>query len=751
MSKSRKIAAYAVILALMGASVALACTLFSGAYVDFANMCGTALNRFLFYFCKLFGIDANINVPGIAPPIPPPGGGGDVLPGAPGFFGVRFEMWGNMLISGDTYVGGGYTFLKYLMQIMQISMIVVPIIIIMCIIVKKLYYRVNTRHGKETLPLRMHNKLSTALYTPIANTARDTKALIRGKKELKVLFLLVWAFNFNIATMLLNTLSFYLYFVISFAWKELYYVLVSLISELRYLAIGGGFILIIGGLWLFCKWRKSHALNKLESLERENKATLLKRAISTYKWGAMGTCKTMTLTDQSLSLAVMDIEKAEELKTVCRKMFPYFKWILFELDIESKLQDHTIFNWATTVDYVDVLQEEFNDSGKLFKYKYKKYGIVYNNGSVDEDIFKVLKDYARLHMLYTQSSSFIISNYPIREDRVMMSEGNTVLWDNSFFNFNKTAEDSFYSKILNFDYLRLSRTFKEAASNKSLEFGIICITEDDKEQTNAVETQNDSANSPYPNPKNDGINKSEKFIRHRGTIMGHCFVHLLKDGQRVMSINADTREISTLEHMLRPKKEKSALPMFFIEKAMYFAYGAFYKRFETKMRYYRGDDTLLMHMLKTLDKWLYNNYYRKYNRYTYKSIEIESEDGIMNGEKEVSKYYLMNAKILANRYNTATHESFFYERSRQSGAGIRDYAAYKSSTMSDDEFDAQNSYNRLSMTDPNWRQPYIDEEKRRQSIEQANNSTEAIKITAIARAEAKVEAAEIVKARKNSG
>ena len=46
-------------------------------------------------------------------------------------------------------------------------------------------------------------------------------------------------------------------------------------------------------------------------------------------------------------------------------------------------------------------------------------------------------------------------------------------------------------------------------------------------------TLNDSAESLYPNPKNDGITLFEKFIRHRATIMGYCFAVIFKDSNIV--------------------------------------------------------------------------------------------------------------------------------------------------------------------------------------------------------------------------
>ena len=704
------------IILLIITSMLLGWLVFSGAYVDLWRACQNAWQYVLDLFTLLSGGEI---VPPLPPPVVPPDGGGEVVPPLPPIIAVnpdimiaRLKMWGMMLISGHSYAIFGTTLANILLRTISSMMLFVPVLVILYFIIIKMYFKVNNKHGENTKMLCMWWKVSTVSIVPVCTYIRELTAVIKASK-FKYLLYMIWCFNFNLPGIIISTIPFYLYFAISGDLLALYKQLVFIIASLKYVALLTPFVLVPIAFVVIDKMRIKLGKARLESFEAYNEAQLENREISTTKDGAMGTCKTKTLTDEALTLSVMDTKKAEADKSVCRKMFPMFSWIQFELEIEKCVVDKKILNWATACVYVDNLEQDhakgvFN----LYGYDEGKYGLEYYNGIAVQPLFKVLKDYARLHILYVSTrNSFIISNYPIREDKVIYTEGNTFKWDYSFYNFNKDYQSSSYiSKILNFDILRMCKTLKEWKGNSSLEYGVICMAEADKEQMNAVETLADSVNSPYPNPKNDGITKTEKFIRHRATIMGHCYVHILKDTQRAMSMNADTREISNLEHMQRPKGEKNALPLFW-EGVVYGIWSKGYNRFDDAIRYYRGDNTLLHYALKRIDKALYDLYYIRKNRYGYAVINREIESGKQDGCFEVTKHYLCYAKIHADRYNTATHEKHFYEKNKDSGTGVMSYESYGSTTMTDREFDSQNSYSRENMVNPDWKKPYVEKDE----------------------------------------
>ena len=702
-------------LAVILTSIILAIFVFSNAYSDLSKSIIYTFD----YFKYLFG---NGDVP--TAPV------GDItlwLPAMSETFAQKLKILGLMLISGESYSVFFGNLLAFVFNALMICSLIVPIILIGKVLLKQFYFKTNTKHGQETFPLRAYKKLSKYTITPITNYIKGTYSFIKANKAIKAILIAIWTLNLNVISIVLPFIPFYLSFCMGFNVILLYDYLRFILFNLRY-AFGTALIVTLPILLVvFDKIRQQRAVARLNKFEEHNEKMVANRDISTYKWGFMGSGKTMSLTDEALSISVHDTKVANELKNTCRKMFPFFPWLLFEKDIESAVKKKEIYNWATAIDYVTNIEIEFNNGqGNLFGYDYKKFGMNYYNGIVTNHLFKVLVDYARLHYLYIFNGSFIISNYSIREDKVKETVGNTWRWNCDFFDFSKNIDTaSYYSKILNFDLLRMGKKIKEDKSNDSLEFGIICITEADKEQMNAVETIADSVESAYANPKNDGMTRFEKYIRHRAEIMSYCFAHFLTDGQRVMSINADARELGTMEHISRSKKEKSTLSFFFIEKTIYNLYKKIYDKFDDDFCYYRGDESLIHYFMKWVDSKIYNLYYRRKNKYGYCVSTKEMEKGTLDGEETKIKMYLCNAKILADRYKTDSFSVFFQDKARASGTGMINYESYKSTTMSDSEFEQQNSYARLNMSGEKWKQPYIDQANKEKELKKLMLKEEA--------------------------
>lgn len=697
------------------ASILLAVFVFRNAYSDLIK----SITYTFDYFKYLFG--------GGDVPTAPIGDITLLLPVLPDTFKQKLKIWGLMFLSKESYLMFSNNLLAFVFNALMICSLIVPIILIGKVLLKQFYFKTNTKHGQETLPLRAYKKLSKYTITPITNYIKGTYSFIKANKAIKAILIAIWTLNLNVISIVLPFIPFYLSFCMGFNVILLYDYLRFILFNLRY-AFGTALIVTLPILLVvFDKIRQQRAVARLNKFEEHNEKMVANRDISTYKWGFMGSGKTMSLTDEALSISVHDTKVANELKNTCRKMFPFFPWLLFEKDIESAVKKKEIYNWATAIDYVTNIEIEFNNGqSNLFGYDYKKFGMNYYNGIVTNHLFKVLVDYARLHYLYIFNGSFIISNYSIREDKVKETVGNTWRWNCDFFDFSKNIDTaSYYSKILNFDLLRMGKKIKEDKSNDSLEFGIICITEADKEQMNAVETIADSVESAYANPKNDGMTRFEKYIRHRAEIMSYCFAHFLTDGQRVMSINADARELGTMEHISRSKKEKSTLSFFFIEKTIYNLYKKIYDKFDDDFCYYRGDESLIHYFMKWVDSKIYNLYYRRKNKYGYCVSTKETEKGTLDGEETKIKMYLCNAKILANRYKTDSFSAFFQDKARASGTGMINYESYKSTTMSDSEFEQQNSYARLNMSGEKWKQPYIDQANKEKELKKLMLKEEA--------------------------
>ena len=101
----------------------------------------------------------------------------------------------------------------------------------------------------------------------------------------------------------------------------------------------------------------------------------------------------------------------------------------------------TVYNLASIKEWMAKKQSRFNnhfDSDKqLYGYDYVKYGLTYDNALTTADMFSVLETYAKAYFIYVVESSLLVSNYSIREDLLLISQGNFPMWNGDFFSGTK--------------------------------------------------------------------------------------------------------------------------------------------------------------------------------------------------------------------------------------------------------------------------------------------------------------------------
>ena len=135
-----------------------------------------------------------------------------------------------------------------------------------------------------------------------------------------------------------------------------------------------------------------------------------------------------------------------------------------------------------------------------------------------------------------------------------------------------------------------------------------------------------------------------------------------------------------------------ALPFYTIEEMLSeWAFNRFLSLYYD-FRFRRGDNTLLVHILKSVVAWLWRRNLRIYNRFGYSVLKIEKERGTMDGKTENKKYYLMSAKIYAQRFSTDCFSDYFNDMARRSYTGLADYLEYATEKALVEELKMQNSY-----------------------------------------------------------
>ena len=109
-------------------------------------------------------------------------------------------------------------------------------------------------------------------------------------------------------------------------------------------------------------------------------------------------------------------------------------------------------------------------------------------------------------------------------------------------------------------------------------------------------------------------------------------------------------------------------------------------------RFTRGDNTLSMHILKTITAKIQHYYTGIYNTFGYCPLRVQIESGTQDGELDENKYYLANKKIYSKRFSTDCFSDFFTQKALRSPVGLDDLPEYRTEKATFDEMDKQHSY-----------------------------------------------------------
>lgn len=659
-----------------------------------------------YYFCELFMMPHNI-IPtvndyanydliynpfgGISPSIS--------LPDSWEGFKVKWgEYW--QAFASKENLDGYFAWLgDFLYAFSLVILICLPLVIILILVSRKLLNKQNNDWGEDTGPLKLFKAAANHTYRPAKEWLADFSHFVAEHKAYWGIWLALFALYFNIATIFIEFLAFYFYFVVSFDFVSIYRQVYKLACDLW---VPFNFLpwwaWVIAALWLIDRWRRKIGFARLRHNEMKNRGFINARPIVFMTCGTMGKKKTTMISDMALSQEVMFRDKAFEKFLEEDLKFPYFPWINLENAIKTGMEYHHIYNLATVELYIHKKQRRWLKSScreKIFNYDYERYGLTYNDKQKIIDIWEVLETYAKLYFIYVIQSSLIIANYSIRSDMLISDLGNFPLWDSDFFERDSRLIDSFsrHAHIIDFDALRLGKKVIEHNPNSDFfEFGVVVITEVGKERKNALELKEIKAAAKESNQKNDGFNDWLKMIRHSATVANYPFVKVITDEQRPESWGADARDLCEIVHIKDSGPTKLAMPFFFIAELLYsFIFGRFVNAYY-KYRHLRGDNTLLMHILKTFAAKIQHYYTGIYNTFGYCALNVQVESGTQDGELSAHKYYLANKKIYSKRFSTDCYSDFFAVKALRSNIGIDDLREYATEKASVDELTRQNSY-----------------------------------------------------------
>ncbi len=614
-------------------------------------------------------------------------------------FKVKWSEYWQLFIDGDNFLAYLDSISDVLLVVSQVLLLLLPAFLLAFLLFRNLLKKHNNDYDKDSRPLRVFRRAADVAYRPAKAWVLSFFGFIKANGVYWKIWLVLCLLYFNVITIVLEFVAYYLYFVVSFDILSVYRQVFKLLCDLwAAFTFFPWWAWVIAALLIINIWRRKIGYSRLRHNEMKDRGFINARPIVCMTCGTMGKKKTTMITDMALSMEVMLKDKAFEKLLEEDLKLPYFPWINLENALRLAMEYHTVYNLATVKTYIHKKRTRFMKSPcreRIFGYDYERYGAMFDDKLKVSDMWAIIETYAQLYFIYVIQSSLIISNYSVRTDILIDDLGNFPLWNTDFFERDSRLIDSFsrHAHIIDFDSLRLGK--KVIENNKyadSFEFGVVLVTEVGKERKNTLELKEIKAAAKEGNQKNDGFNDWLKMIRHSATVANFPFVKVITDEQRPESWGADARDLCEIVHIRESGEQRLAMPFFFIGELLYALIFGRFVDFYYKYRHMRSDNTLTMHILKTVAAKIQHYYSGIYNTFGYCVLTVQVESGTQDGEISEHKYYLANKKIYSKRFSTDCFSDFFTQKALRSHVGIDDLPAYATEKAEIGELKQQKSY-----------------------------------------------------------
>lgn len=681
-----------------------------GRIIESVRDCGLSI---AYYFCEIFEIPHHItptvnelpkipffDFPSQTPDVP-------TVPAVPSVpipdnwekFKINWSAYWRLWATKENFFGYLSAVGNVLYIFSKVIVIIIPFILLVWLLLRCILKTQNNDYDKDSEPLTIFKRITAHTYTPIKTWLIGFFAFVKEHKNYYVTWLCLWALYFNAFAILIEFIAYYLYFVVSFdflnLYRQVYKLFIDLSAAFTFIPLWAWGVV---GLVALDKFRKNIAYGVMNHFERRNRGFINARPIVSMICGTMGKKKTTVLTDMALSQEAMFRDKAFEKILENDLKFPNFPWINLENELKRAMEYHEVYNLATVRKFVvkkRLRWQKTQTRERLFNYDYERYGLEYDDKLKVVNVWEVIEIYAQLYFIYVIQSSLLISNYSVRVDGILSDSGNFPLWNADFFKSDSRLIDSYsrHAHILDFDSLRLGKKVIEDNPNaNNFEFGIVLVTEIGKERGNNLELSDKKKKDETTNQKNDMFDSWIRMVRHSATVDNYPFVKVVTDEQRPENWGANGRELCEIIRIKESGETRLAMPFFSLAELLY---GWLYNKFAGlyyEYRYNRGDNTLLMYLLKGLTAKMRDYYTGIYNRFGYCVATVDVESGTLDGKTEANKYYLMSKKIYSKRFSTDCFSDFFTVKALRSPVGINDLNEYATEKATFGELAMQNSY-----------------------------------------------------------
>lgn len=607
-------------------------------------------------------------------------------------------------------------FKAYLIEVVIFLYYVVIVVLIgagVVFVLYKLFKRYLKKHNndydKESRAVKIAKRISDYTYRPVKKWVIDYFHFFCEHSLWIKIWLGMWAYFFNLFTIAIELVAYYIYLCGSFDFGNIYVQFYKLILDL---STSVQFIpllaWIIGVIAVLEYWARQVGYSRLTHRERRNGGFVSHLGVVTVVYGPMGAGKTKLITDMALTEETRLRDMAFQIIIESDFKFPNMTWATLEQELKSAIEKRKVFSIPTVRKWLRKKYRSWRRSPcseKIFGYDYERYGLTYNDGLKVSNVWEIIDDYACAYFVYTVQSSLLIANYSIRTDNLFQDLGNFPLWNTDFFRRDPRYMDSYsrHAHILDFDMLRLGeRLLKDNPNRYAFGFGVYVISEIDKERKNEKELREEGvkAQDGVCNQKTDRFNNLLKMSRHRCVIANRVFIKIFADLQRPESLGADARELGEVYYIDESSEMSPILPFFapfyFVEALFAWTFGKFVDLYY-QYRFNRSDRTLPVHGSKNFVAWVKRFRDKTVNTYNSSTVKLIGESGRMDGKQKEYKYYLQAKKIYSNRYKTDCLSGIFDYYDEVNTIGIDDLPEYLTELATDEELLMQNSFFQLEV------------------------------------------------------
>ena len=634
----------------------------------------------------------------------------------PHTFDEFITFWSNywkLVFNKENFLSFYYSLSDFFYYGSKILMIIAPLGLMAFIIFDSYKSEECTDRYKKSKELVQFQKIQFNYIYPVSLWIKDFIGFVSYYPYLKI-WVILWLLYFNVFSIVLAFLAYYLYFVSSWDFLSIYIQLLKLQTDITpVIRFIPGIVWLALGVWLFNRYCNNIADEQLNNAERANRAFLRQRGVSIVVCGPMRVGKTQFIT--SLAVATEDefFDNADETMTDKETMFPNFPWQIFRDYIARNIRIRRIVDlfscrkWVQDCRrYFDIAIEKFTaeelmqrnvSEAMTFGYDYDHFSFLYDNELKLVHLYEALEDYACAYMIYTIETTLIFSNYSIRVDHFLEDRGNMPRRNKD--HIHRTPYDqvlmSKHAHLIEYDMLRLGEMMiKDNPRARRLSYGCYVISEIDKERKNTLELKEVKSNTDECNQKNDMFNANIMMSGHANVVDYKTYIRYLSDLQRPDAWGAGGRELGEVIEIVSKDELVPALPFFSpywltegIFRLIQGAWNSWYRTYKEN----RSDLTLFVYLVNNLISAIDHYYVKVLNRYGIQTFNLVIQSGLLESTFIHDKWRNIIKIARANRYATDCLEGVF-QSDKPNTMHIDDYTMYKFVRATPEELMSQHSF-----------------------------------------------------------